>query len=984
MKSTFTLFLSFFYCATGTIFAQSVDSIGIYYRQSEGELNSGKRTEMLHKAAEYGKKIPTANKDTLGLVFCELGKESVRVNKDQSMAFFKAAEALLKNNTNMDIQQKLSEVYDNLGDIHKTYLLLDDAFAYYNKSIAIRLPIAESRKEDAVAQHNLCVIYQLLSNAWTAKGNLSKRLSAAEQALQIAERSPEGSRKYRDLYVSNTMIGIIKMEIGDFGKAETLYKEGLNNAKILAASDTTNEKYQRDIWVILIKIGDLHNVKGSKTQAAEYYEKALEAAKQMIRIDVQKGKPKSTTEESTCYNKLSSLWKGNDNKKANFYADKSLSLLEASVGESTDYNKTQGLRISRHKKADVLVSEKNYVAALVYFKKSVNECLVAVEKDSTNQGKLKSLFLVYSRIGDIYKRKEVLDSALFYFDKSLIFSQKILIQDSISTAPQKNHAACNTEIATIYIQQNKCAAAKLLIVAAIARLEKAFQRESLGANEAEMAHLLVQLKAAYRLYHQCVFTSKTSDADAFTMALRNKSYLLYHNKSIINTLQSMDNTDLVPTYEAYCESLRNGNTLKEEGTSAQFGLKKIRLQTDSLARILNAGCADFSVRNDWWKTTYHDIKKSLRQNEAAIEIVEFDDSHDTTTTRYAAYILTAKSETVQEVLLPTLGKDLNGKCFAQYKNAIYSQKNDLSATFEVFWKPISDALPRGIKKVWLSPEGIYHKINIASLDTLRTIAQVSSTRIAMRKTNSKTVKTKTMMLFGNPSFNKLEATLPPIMAEEIINTTNFLAENEADFKQRGGLNPLPNAEKEVRNIAALANKMGWKCDTFLNAAATEDRLKTVKSPTVLHIATHAGFLDNAAVDAMDNGRLYLAAAQLSAEQKKGRENGILYASEAALLRLYSTELVVLSACKTGEGEVRNSEGVFGLQRAFFIAGAEAVLMSLWRVDDEATQIFMTQFYTEWLVKKQDKRTALARAQAALRRNPQFAAPYFWSAFVLVE
>ena len=132
--------------------------------------------------------------------------------------------------------------------------------------------------------------------------------------------------------------------------------------------------------------------------------------------------------------------------------------------------------------------------------------------------------------------------------------------------------------------------------------------------------------------------------------------------------------------------------------------------------------------------------------------------------------------------------------------------------------------------------------------------------------------------------------------------------------------------------------------------------------------------------------LLLAGCQpvFSGERKGGtKEDGVLTAYEAMSLNLDKTDLVVLSACETGRGEVRNGEGVYGLQRAFQTAGAKAVLMSLWKVDDRATQQLMQAFYSHWLTSG-NLRAAFKKAQNELRtKDKQYNQPFFWGAFVLV-
>lgn len=135
--------------------------------------------------------------------------------------------------------------------------------------------------------------------------------------------------------------------------------------------------------------------------------------------------------------------------------------------------------------------------------------------------------------------------------------------------------------------------------------------------------------------------------------------------------------------------------------------------------------------------------------------------------------------------------------------------------------------------------------------------------------------------------------------------------------------------------------------------------------------------------------LLLAGADWAYEDEpapKDIDDGVLTAYEASTLDLHGTELVVLSACKTGLGEQQNGEGVFGLRRALQEAGADAVLMSMWSVPDRETQELMTKFYVNWL-SGMEKHEALHKAQQKERRTVRKRygkdVPYYWGAFVLV-
>lgn len=154
-------------------------------------------------------------------------------------------------------------------------------------------------------------------------------------------------------------------------------------------------------------------------------------------------------------------------------------------------------------------------------------------------------------------------------------------------------------------------------------------------------------------------------------------------------------------------------------------------------------------------------------------------------------------------------------------------------------------------------------------------------------------------------------------------------------------------------------------------------------PRVLHVATHGFFLPASSSASLGNpllrSGLVLAGANRLAS---GADDGVLTALEASGLDLAGTHLVVLSACETGLGEVLRGDGVYGLRRALVIAGAEAEVMSLWQVDDEATRALMVAFYKR-LKAGRGRADALREAQLEMMGAPGRAHPYYWGAFIEV-
>ena len=367
----------------------------------------------------------------------------------------------------------------------------------------------------------------------------------------------------------------------------------------------------------------------------------------------------------------------------------------------------------------------------------------------------------------------------------------------------------------------------------------------------------------------------------------------------------------------------------------------------------------------------------------------------------------SKSITIDSINITSEHEDY----ITYYQQEISSQSNPSnSLQYNIIWKPIADKIGDA-KTIYVSLGGVYNNINLNTIYNPTTgkylveekdIRIVNSARdfVLSKEREKKNYTSNMASLFGFPNFDG--NTTVSADTFDLFISTRDLNSFWLDSLTRGGMKakPLPATKTEVENISLTLKSKGWQVNSYLAENASETNIKKQESPRILHIATHGYFFPDIPIDkdntrflGMDrqqvvqdpmlrSGLLFTGANRtLKGEESKG-ENGLLSAAEASLLDLRETELVVLSACETGKGEVKNSEGVYGLRKAFSDAGAQNIIMSLWKVDDKVTQEFMSRFYEIWLNDKMSIREAFNKTQLEIKvKYPQ---PYYWGAFILLN
>jgi len=454
-------------------------------------------------------------------------------------------------------------------------------------------------------------------------------------------------------------------------------------------------------------------------------------------------------------------------------------------------------------------------------------------------------------------------------------------------------------------------------------------------------------------------------------------------------------------------------------------IDSIATNIESLEKILSRSSVKFKSQQSATGVTAEAISMKLKAGEAAIEFVSFQlySNKWTDSTMYAAYLLRANDsipvfvplceEKQLQQLFVSAGTTSTAMVSNFYRGLDLGNTNNSSflgtELYKLIWEPLEPYL-NGIKRISYSPAGKLFSISFQALSVDSNtvlmdkyeLQQYTSTRqVTLRTEEKKNIKPTTITLFGNASFTMDSLQLVKKKSNNSNNSTSIYTPKNRS-SESGVWNDLPGTAEEVKKIKQLFDEKKINTKSFIQTTASEENLKALSgnSPQILHIATHGFFLpdpekkkrkmgfenENAytlANDPLLRSGLILSGGNYAWSGKtpiEGVEDGIATAYEISQLNLSNTELVVLSACETALGDVKGSEGVFGLQRAFKMAGVKKLIVSLWQVPDKETAELMTAFYTYWM-KGKTIEESFAQAQADMRKKYS---PFYWAAFVLVE
>ena len=522
------------------------------------------------------------------------------------------------------------------------------------------------------------------------------------------------------------------------------------------------------------------------------------------------------------------------------------------------------------------------------------------------------------------------------------------------------------------------------------------------------------------------FVTSMQARDFFGMAY---DVILSNRHLILTSLQQLKQAANSTTDETFRKTYQEWTALKEKlgadysstARAKSDELKQLEEKAVKLEKTLAKYSTSFERQLSQAVTGWKKIQETLGPEEAAIEFSVF---HHYTGTRdadslfYTAWVIRkgASSPTLVSLFeqreLDSLLKYKSTSPEQHLLNLIYTRSIGRSdkRLYHLIWQPLEKELG-GIKTVYYSPAGGLHKISFAALspndssflsDHLK-LVQLNTTSTVVAGMHNQIKEGGKLVVYGGIQYDAdsvlirnavLKTGYQDIATRSML--TGITREGAAEFDY------LPATVNEVAALAEIAKSKKYRLSAFQNIDATEETFKMLngaESPVILHFATHGFFFPDPkrnkiksstgtafiqATNPLIRSGLAMAGANNAwkGNPVRGIEDGILTAYEIANMYLPNTKLAILSACETGLGDIQGNEGVYGLQRAFKIAGVENLIMSLWQVNDVATAEFMMAFYKE-LFRTSDIAVSFYYAQNSMKEKYR-SDPYKWAAWILVR
>jgi tetratricopeptide (TPR) repeat protein len=922
---------------------------------------------------------------------------------DKAIKLYNKALSIIEKNKGRELNEygsflnNLALVYQELGLYEKAHLFCLKSTAHAAKTMG------ESSGEYAIRMGNLANVKQEM-------GQTDQALKLYEESLVILENTFGKTHHIYATHLNN--IAGLYAEKGQFDKSIPFYNEALEiTEKVLGKTHPDFSTRLNNIATVCEKLGQL--------------EKALEFSNQALEIK-EKSIGKNHSDYANNLNNLAGIYKslGQYDNALNLYIQ-SKEITEKVLGKNhPDYS----TRLNNLATVYQIIGECDKAFQLFLESKEITEKTLGKEHPD--------YAIRLNNIAKWYCENREYEKAIPLYLEALENTQKNYENAHPTYAIRLNN------LSSAYQKIGQYDKALPLYQEALentlGQIDQAFSFMSENEKEQFVKTIGFNIEAYQSFFKQYANQKTEVATHAYDIELATKGMILQSGidsrKAILNSGDSASKAK----FEEW--SLLRAILAKQYSlplAERRSDVKELEEKAEKAEATLSRISTEFQKERQAQQIRWQQVQKALKPNELALEFAAFNYHNGKWTDSVMYVALLLRKHDKYPLLIPLFeekqldallskNEDTGDQAFV---SALYrgvevlgmstKKRNQGKALYDLIWKPIVPYLDE-TQNVYFAPSGKLHQIAFAALPTGKDSAllsdhynlqQLSTTAVLARNEwESQPKPIQNAVLFGGIQYdlNSKEwvAEAQKIQTEKDLWASRSLPE---DLDRGGSWSFLPGTLQEVESIASLFKSHHVPCQEFKASHALEEVFKQqsgIGSPEVLHIATHGFFFPDPNVEKPEHVNSLGQENQLVFKQSEnplyrsgllfaganhtwkgeptptGLEDGILSAYEVSHLYLPNTQLVVLSACETGLGDIKGGEGVFGLQRAFKQAGVEYLIMSLWKVPDTETSEFMQYFYSALLSGKTIPEAFRLTQNEMKRKHPND--PYKWAAFVLVR
>jgi CHAT domain-containing protein/Tfp pilus assembly protein PilF len=852
------------------------------------------------------------------------------------------------------LEQQAIQLYGQ-GRYTEAVLLAEKVVAIREKALGSDHPAV------ATSLNNLALFY-------LHQGQYGKAEPLYQRSLDISEKVL--GRDHPDVATSLNNLALLYLHQGRYGEAEPLCQRSLAIREKTLGSDHPN------VAASLNNLAGLYNTQGQYEKAEPLYQRSLDILKKVLGSD--------HPDVATSLNNLAGLYLHQEQyNAAELLYQHSLARFEKALGPDHP-----DVATSLNNLAGLYSTQGHYGKAEPLYQRSLAIREKTLGPDHPNVGtSLNNLAFLYFTQGH-YGKAEPL------YQRSLAIREKTLGSDHPNVGSSLNN------LAVLYVSQKKFPQAL------------SFLTQGLDIEETNLASNLISGSEKDKREYLALFSGSTDSAIsfhlqnmpakpeaarlAFNSVLRRKGRILDVLGSSIGVLRQRLKPSEQNLFTQLSEKYQQISTLASNPKGDRQTLPTLEKEAETLQKQLLDRSVEF--RQATLPVSIEAVQKVIPANAALIEFIQYQPFNPTApqnkrfaAPHYAVYVLRPQGEPQWRELGPV--SDL-APLLKDFKNTILQRmtpKEDRIAAARALDDKLMEPVRALIGKtdhLLIAPDGDLNLIPFAALLDPQdhyllenyTITYLTSGRDLLRFQTHTKAKRPPLVL-ANPDFGLISPT---------ASSNPDASQDLAKF----AFNPLAETAEEATALEPLLN-----VKALTQKEATETIIKQNPNPVILHLATHGFFLEDQPLPKpenslngqpptlrIENPLLRSGLALAGANLHRRPEDGILTALEVTGIDLQGTQLVVLSACQTGRGDIANGEGVYGLRRAFTLAGAESQVMSLWNIENTAAKDLMVAYYQR-LRKGEGRSQALRQVQLAMLKgelskpNLDYAHPYNWAAFI---